>query len=330
MKHIFRLLCVAVTLLACSASVQGAPSQADNFGKIVIQPYLPTMNADGSMSKADNVLYNKLSQVITANSMAGSGFASPFIITAHPVEISTSKTGTAPVRTVVELNITLYVGNGMEGTLFSSASVDVKGVGNTYDDACAAAYRKIPVNDTRFKAMIYTAKENILEYYRLHGPELLKKAEAAAATKNFDQAYSVLLSIPDVCSEYTQAQKLLATYSARETQDHNDAVIARAKAAWAAAPNEAGASEAMSILNEISAPSQVTTTQMNALHKEITSRLKAVDDREFQLRKTAQANEHAENMAQINADASVKRAYARAREAEAKRPVYNYYSIHWW
>ncbi len=312
MKKIALLLTVLLAAFAVKAE------ESELTGQVVLTPYVVH---DAKTPTADQILLDKLNRIVTKYGVSSqTGLQSPFIITGHAIELKKETTATAPPHTAVELSLTLYIGNGEEGTKFSTCNMTVKGVGNTLDQAYASAFRKINVNDPELENAIEVGQERIKKYYETQGPGLIRKAEAYAAAGNYGEAYGVLLRIPPVCPQYAQAQKMVIELVGKESDDKNSAVIRRARAAWSASPDEYGASEAQGILAGLYNPSQKIRTEADALMKEMSSRLQKVDDDERAAERTREANAHNERMAYINGATKV-------AVAQAKQPVYH---IHWW
>ncbi|MDE6271392.1 MAG: hypothetical protein K2M31_00090 [Muribaculaceae bacterium] len=312
MKRIVFLL--SVIMAAFSAGAE----ESDLGAQVVLTPYVVH---DASTPTADQILLDKLNRIVTKYGVGSqNGLQSPFIITGHAIELNKEVTATAPPHTAVELSLTLYIGNGEEGTKFSTCNMTLKGVGNTLDKAYAAAFRKINVNDPELENAIDIGRDRIKKYYETQGPGLIRKAEAYAAAGNYSEAYGVLLRIPPVCPQYAQAQKMVIDLVGKESDDKNGAVIRRARAAWSASPNEYGASEAQSILAGMYNPSQKMRAEADALMKEMSARLQKVDDDERAAEQRREADAHNERMAYINGATKV-------AVAQAKQPVYH---IHWW
>lgn len=313
MKRI--ILCLVSCVLAAAAS-----AQSGSVGKIVLTPYVESSQ---STPHADKIMLDKLSRIVTQNGMVGNGVTTPFIITAHALELSNTTTSTAPVKRVVELSLTFYVGNGDDGTLFSSYNVEVKGVGSDLSDAYAAAYKKININDPGLSSAILLGKERVGEYYNSNAAAIMAHAKAMAAAGDYENAYNSLFSIPSICAKYSEAQDLIAKYSKQQIEQSNVELIAKARAAWSSSPTDDGAAEAEGYISQIVMPSNNVTAQANKLLNEISTALQRQQNQErAAILKVAQ-NEHNERMALINGAAKV----AAARAAAAPRTVYN---IHWW
>ncbi len=310
---------LSLFILSCLLSV-AAFAQSSSVGKIVLTPYVESSQ---DTPQADKILLDKLSRIVTQNGMVGNGLSTPFIITAHAIELDKTQTATAPVKTVVNLSVTVYIGNGDDGTLFSSCNFEVKGIGGTTAEAYASAYRKININNPELGAAIQVGKERVSEYYNANASDIISRAKAQAAAGQYDDAYNSLLSIPSICDQYEQAQVLIAKYSKQQLEASNLELITKARAAWSASPTEAGAAEAEGYIGQIESPSDKVTAQATTLLNEISSRLQRQQAQERADRLKAQQNAHSEKLALINGAAKV----AAARAASRPRVVYN---IHWW
>lgn len=312
MKKISLLLLAALCHIALLA-------QSALTSQVVLTPYVVN---DASTPGADKVLLDKLNRIVTKYGVSSdSGLGSPFIITGHAIELNRETTATVPPHMAVDLTLTLYIGNGEEGILFSTCSMNLRGVGNNLDKAYAAAFKRLDVNDPELSAAIEEGRSRIARYYAEAGPGLIRKAEAFAAVGNYADAYGVLLRIPPVCPQYEQAQDMVLFLVYKEAESYNGDILAEARAAWSASPDEAGAAEAARILAGMQNVSAKMRAAADALMKEMSGRMQKVDDVERAARKKREENAHAERMAAINGATKV--AVAQAQN----RPVYH---IHWW
>lgn len=313
-RYLIVLLIGLAAIINCKAE-SALPSQ------IILTPYI---EHDASTPSADKVLLDKLNRIITNYGVgSNSGMQTPFIITAHADDLKRETTATVPPNTVVELSLTLYIGNGEEGTLFSTCNMTLKGVGSSVDKAYASAFKRLDVNDPGIKQAIETAQSRIAQYYASQGPSLINKARQLAAAADYSAAYATLLRIPAICPQYDEAQRLVLEIVNQEADNQNRQIISRAKAAWSANPTEAGAAEARDILSGVSNASPAVRSEFDQLTKEISSRLQSVADAEQAAIRQSEAYSHAERMAEI--DKAKKVAVAQAKN----QPKY-IYSIHWW
>lgn len=321
-----------LSLLAVVISATAALAQ-NNTGKIVLVPYLVKISNNTGNTSADNLLLDRLNQIVTAAGMVGKGLYSPFIITANAVELEHTVTSTIPSKTALRLSLTIYIGNGEEGTLFSSHNMELKGVGDNLDQAYASAYRKINPRNPELLQAIETGKQKIVDYYDAEAPDILRKAETEAASGNYGEAYNSLLCIPNISRYYNQAQQRIAEYMTKDTAERNNRLINQARAAWSTNPNETGAMNAEEYLKQIEMPSATVAAEAKALAKEIAVRLQKVEDQrwareEEEIRRAAQNAELAEKR-KHELDLATIRAAQKVAEAQASSRVY-YYNVYWW
>lgn len=294
-------------------------AQKPNKPEVVLTPYV---FSSANTPNANTALEDKLKRIVMKYGLASAGedLSSPFILTANTIEQKKETTATVPPHTAVELSVTFYVGNGVDGTLFGSCNEEVKGVGNTLDQAYASAYKKININNAELASTIEQSKDKILSYYEKTAPDLILKAKSLASSQNYAEAYELLLQIPSVCSQYSQAQNLLVSLVQQESEQNNSSILASARAAWSASPNEKGASEATSLLSKMNNASPKLQSEAASLMKEISSRLQKIEDDEKTAQAQRAANEHALAMEAVKGATQV-------AVARAKRPVYR---IWWW
>ena len=334
-KNVFVNVCISlvtIALLQVCFPTRALAQQDEGMGKITLNPYLPESENIGA--KATKGLISKLGQIATAAGMSGKGFDDRFVITAHLQEIDCETTATYPPKTAVRTSVTIYVGDGVDGTLFSSYTKECKGVGDNREDAYASVVKKLQANDAGLLRSVQVGKERIVQYYNQVSGNIMKTAEADANAGHYEEAISALFSIPMACKDYDAAQALIARYGSVALESGNMKLIADARAAWSSAPDVEGASKAMDILSQLQTPSAKVLAEAKKLSDEIASRLKTISDREWQLTVQQAQNEHKEQMAQIESDkqqniALVSAAASVARAYYSSRPRVVYH-VHWW
>lgn len=62
-------------------------------------------------------------------------------------------------KNAVEINVGIYVGDGLDGTLYSSYNCDVKGIGNSEDQAISSAIRKVNPKQEELQEAIAKGKK---------------------------------------------------------------------------------------------------------------------------------------------------------------------------
>ncbi len=315
-KHIFINLAVAFAFSATAMA-----QSAKDIGLICLNPYIPETEVLGQ--RATSMLTSKLQQIATANGMSGAGFDNRFIITAHVQKLKSSQTQTFPQKNAVQISVGIYVGDGLDGTLYSSYNCEVKGIGDSEDQAIANAVRKVNPNQEELQKAISKGKEQILKYYDKMSGNIIQTAKGSAAAGKYEDAINMLFAIPMTNKDFQTAQALIAQYGRTSLDNKNLEIIRQARSAWSANPTEEGATEANSILQKLDAPSAKIQTEAKGLQNEMAARLKAVSDREFRQEAQKEQNEKEVRLAGIRAAASVAKAYIASRP----KVVYHYY---WW
>lgn len=315
-KHLFINL-AATLLLSTTAMAQST----QDIGLICLNPYIPETEDLGQ--NATSMLTSKLQQIATVNGMSGAGFDNRFIITSHVQKLKSSQTQTFPQKHAVQVNIGIYVGDGLDGTLYSSYNCESKGIGDTEDQAIANAVRKLNPNQEDLQRAIFKGKEQILRYYDKMSGNIIQTAKASAAAGKYDDAINMLFAIPMNNKDFQTAQSLIAQFGQTSLDHKNLEIVRQARSAWSANPTEEGASTANEILQKLEAPSTKVETETKSLQAEMATRLKAISDREFKLETQKEQNEKDIKIAGIRAAASVAKAYIASRP----KVVYHYY---WW
>lgn len=221
------------------------------------------------------------------------------------------------------MNIGIYVGDGLDGTLYSSYSYKAKGIGDSEDQAIANAVRKVNPNQEDLQRAILKGKEQILKYYEKMSGSIIQTAKATAAAGKYDDAINMLFAIPMNNKDFQTAQALIAQYGSTSLDNKNLEIVRQARAAWSANPTEEGATAANEILEKLDAPSTKVQTEAKSLQNEMGARIKAISDREFKLEAQKEQNEKDVKLAGIRAAESVAKAYVASRP----KVVYHYY---WW
>jgi len=143
-------------------------------------------------------LENKMNQLAAKNGCAATA-NSRFIITCSADVLTKDITPTAPPMHAYTVMLNFYVGDGIEGRLFSSCSIESKGVGQTPDKAYINALKNVRINDPGLKSMIDIGKQEIVAYYNTNCDIIIAEAKAKAARNEFSAAIEQLTSIPPVC-----------------------------------------------------------------------------------------------------------------------------------
>jgi hypothetical protein len=231
------LLFLIIGLTTNSIKAQNKKGKADDLGRIIINTYV-SPQVEGLPPSAKRMLNNKLSQIVSKNGMGGSSLNPRFIITPNITVLTKDITATAPPMHTYTLEITFYIGDGIEGTLFASTSMELKGVGTTETKAYIGALKRINPKNPIFKDFIEEGKTKIIEYYNSKCDFIQKEATSKADKKEFDEAIAGLLAVPEVCKEcYMACQNLSVEIYKKKlenecTENIQKAIVAKTNNKW--------------------------------------------------------------------------------------------------
>lgn len=324
MKKILYLFAVIFSLMTFSLKAQDAQ-------KIAVSAYVA--ENCGVPVNSQSILESKLTQLLTSCGFAGEQ-NQRFILTAKVDILSEDFTDTAPVMHVYTLSFNLFIGDGYDGTLFSSASIEAKGVGNTKDKAYMQALKSVSPRDPALKRFVEEGKQKIIDYYVMNCSAIIQSAQTLAANQQFDEAMWQLSSIPDVCSDcYSQAMKLMASIYQRQVDQDGDVMLAEARNLWNAGQDRAAADPAGAILARIN-PQSKAYKEAQALSKTIAARVKAIDNREWNFQMQQYNDQIHMEKAALKAARDIELAQTRAARdigvAWAKNQPKTIYKIYWW
>ena len=277
-KSIYSILFTFVAI-ACTAGFANAQAAKGDPGNISLNAYVPEQ-IENFPPIAATMLSNKLNQLISTNGVS-SGYNDRFIITANLTVASKDLLATAPPMTALTVNVTLYIGDGIDGKKFSSHSVTVKGVGTNETKAYMEAIKLINPNDPGIKSFVADGKSKIIDYYNSRCPIIMKEANALAAQNKFEEAISMLAGVPDASTEcYNKAMAAAAPLYQKAIDRRCKTSLAEATNLWNANQNLETANAVGEILTSID-PQSSCYGEVKALSNKVAKKVQEVDKREW-------------------------------------------------
>ncbi len=162
--------------------------------------------------QAASYLENKLKQIVLKNNLVGEYGKDRFILTANVDVISKFITGTAPPMFSYELEVSFYVGDGLENILLNSISLVSKGVGKSEEEAISNAIKNIKTSNSKIIEFLNSSQARIIDYYDKICAKTIKEAQLLAGRKEFDEALYLLFEIPSYSENcYFMAMEEVAT-----------------------------------------------------------------------------------------------------------------------
>ena len=151
-------------------------------------------------------LSNSLTTAVTTDGLAAQNEYLTQFLLMPKVNIATKNVlATTQQQVVLTLDVNLQVVDNISGTVYTSATVNLKGVGTNETQAYNAVFRTINKSNAKIKGLVSTAKEKIIVYYEAKADNIIKKAVLFAEQRNYEEAFYLLSMIPSQCSKYDNA-----------------------------------------------------------------------------------------------------------------------------
>ena len=315
--------CIILVIACLLASITFAQEQTqtmDDAARIALSAYMDPSSSIPNNAK--KTLKDRMQKIITKNGM-GSAKNTRFIMTANVRELNLEKSETAPVIYIYNLEVNLYIGDGIDGTLFSSCSLEVKAAGDSKDKAYMAALKKIKASDPQYQTFINEGKKKIVDYYTAKCDFIITKAQAKAKNQDFDAAIAELMQVPDVCKEcYDKCMAAAQPIYQEKINQEGVKLLAEARGVWSAGQDVAAAEAAAAILAQVN-PQSSAFAGAESLNAEMAKRVKELDQREWDFMLKQQQDEVDLEKASIKAIRDIGVAYG-----ENQQPTT--YNVVWW
>jgi hypothetical protein len=270
---------IAVLILTFVAISSNAQVKLDDFGRIVLNTYLPDKIA--IPVEAKNLLFTKLNQITSNNGMGGSQANPRFIITAN-VNVGTKGIIAGPPQMIAQnLDVTLFIGDAVTNTIFSNTTLSLKGVGTNENKAFIDALKTINPKNKEVLAFLEEGKNKIINYYSTNCDFIIKEATTLSDQFKFNEAIYKLMMVPNVCMEcYFKAKDAATLIFNKKIESDCTEKLKEAKLIWAAEPTEIGALKATTIIINI-VPSANCKTEINKLASEIKNKLQLEQKKKY-------------------------------------------------
>ncbi|NOR28334.1 MAG: hypothetical protein GQ540_07385 [Lutibacter sp.] len=253
--------------------------EKENNNGILLGAHIPEQ-AEGIPSNAKSMFVNKLGQIITKNGISDDVNNSRFILVPNVTVLTKNITATAPPKVALNLEVTLYIGDGVAGNLFASESFQLKGVGNNETKAYMSALNRLSPGNSNVQKFISKGKQKIVTYYNENCTLLLKKSASLEAQSKFEEALEVLTKIPEVSTCFNKAKGKVKSLYKKVIDRDCKLKLNEASSIWAANQDIDAANEAGEILASIE-PTSACFGQVKSLYSKISARVKELSDRSW-------------------------------------------------
>ena len=288
---------IAVLILTVATISSNAQVKLDDFGRIVLNTYLPDNIAIPTGAK--NLLLTKLNQITSNNGMGGSQANPRFIITAN-VNVGTKDIIAGPPQMIAQnLDVTLFIGDAYTNTIFSNTTLNLKGVGTNENKVFIDALKTINPKNKEVLAFLEEGKTKIINYYSTNCDFIIKDAQTLVKQEKYDEAIYQLSLVPDVCKDcYFKCLDTLTQIYQQKIDADCKVKFNEAKVTWTAAQTPNGAEKAGDILSTIN-PMANCQTDVTAFIKTIEAKLKADEKARWQFKMKQYADKIAMQKEQV-------------------------------
>lgn len=312
----------AILLYTFVAITTNAQVKLDDFGRIVLNTYLPANIA--IPTEAKSLLLTKLNQITSNNGIGGSQANPRFIITAN-VNVGTKDIIAGPPQIIAQnIDITFFVGDAVTNTIFSNTTLSLKGAGTNENKAFIEALKTINPKNMEVYAFLEEGKTKIISYYSTNCDFILKEATTLSDQFKFNEAIYKLMMVPNVCKEcYFKAKDVATLIFNKKIQSDCTEKLKEAKLTWAAEPTENGALKASAILINI-IPSDNCKTEINKLAIEIKNKLQLEQNRKYDFDMLEMQKRYDTEQKIIDAQKEIA-----LEQAKNQTQTVTYYNIYW-
>jgi hypothetical protein len=305
------------------SSFIGIFAQQNDADRIVLGTYVPYSN--DLPTSVQNYLENKLVSLASTNGLGGNSQNSQFIITGGIDILSNDITPTAPPLHAYSIDVTLAIGDGLNGIKYSSQTISLKGVGTNETKALIAALKNLNPKDSRFEEFLRQGKNSIVENYNTNCDLLIKKAQTLAGLKKFDSAIHSLSSVPEVSQEcYNNAMDALIPIYQQKIDQECLIKFNEANQIWSSSQDLMAANKAGRILAKID-PQAECYTNAQRLSNMIGKKVKELNDRDWEFMLKQEQARIDDRKATVQAIRAIGEAYGKGQPQNVSYNVRGWY-----
>lgn len=268
---------VIITLFVAFAHTSKAQVNLDDFGRIILNTYLPDKMNIPNDSK--QFLETRLNQITSNNGIGGSQANSRFIITAS-VNVGTKDIIPGPPQMIAQnLEVSLFIGDAITNAIFSNVKFSLKGIGTNENKAFVDAFKKINPKNNELASFIEIGKKKINDYYSSQCDLIIRNAQTLSRVGKYDEAIYSLSIVPKACEEcfFKCLDTLVEIYQQKIDADCSSK-LNEAKRTWIVEQNRESAQKAAELLKLINSKASCQN-EVSELINTIDTKLKT-DDRE--------------------------------------------------
>lgn len=242
-------------------------------GKVPMTVYFADESSNIPYSSRD-FLTTRMKAAITKNGMGATDDFCQFFMSCSYNVIEKHVVPGSPTKYFQTVEMNFFVVDAFAQKIFSTTSIETKGVGNSEEQANTAGVRQFSPSNSAIAGFIKESNNKIIKYYNEQYKTIIVKAQSLAKVYKYDEALFQLSLVPEACSGYLEVVDVAAGIYQKYIDDQANRALAKATAIWNAGQDSYAASEAGVYLAEIM-PEATCYPQAVALSNEIKARVKS-------------------------------------------------------
>ena len=163
----------------------------------IMQPKL--QGEDITQDIADRISM-KMLQMACQNGISGLGTNPGFVLGTEISQTGRAATATTPQKMTVQYELTFKVMNTATGDVYATATQEVMGVGNSFEEANQNFTKEIK-NTPEIQKMMQTASQRIIEWYNKNVQTVKNQINEAAGKRDYALALAIASSVPEQAGE---------------------------------------------------------------------------------------------------------------------------------
>lgn len=257
---------------------------SQDYNDVLLGVHIPSQS-EPMPSNARTLLETRMYQLVSEKGISGNLYSPRFLLLPRISVIDKEILGTAPPRVVLNLEMTIFVGDveKEKGNVFGTESITLKGVGQNEQKAYIAAIKNIRPKNPELLDFLEKTKREIIQYYEEYCDEITKKAYSLDSQDRTRQAVTVIANIPIASSCYTEHEDEIRTFYQSVLERDCDSLINVAKSKWFTNQTLEGAKAAGEVLSELE-PRAYCRDRVNELYTQMAEKVKELGDREWDLK----------------------------------------------
>lgn len=262
-------------IMVITMSMAFAQNQC-NFPIAVLMPDKPTISGTSA-----ELLERRISDIIIKNGVNVSLQNGQFAIAVEPILLESEHVGTAPMRVVEVMEVSISVVDLYAQKTFETYNIKLKGVGENEEKAALDAAKRLNSDNPQMIDIIARSRDIIMEYYDGQAENIIREAQRLAAISDYEKAIFTLIQVPTCCQQYEKIMAVGLDIYQQYLNYNCQWTLNEARNLWIAGQDQETARYVVSLLNNID-PKSGCMDNVNELVKEMKAQVRS--DIDFEVR----------------------------------------------